>query len=264
MRAAVGERVERLADPIETDAVGADLEDPHWPSVGASRRDETGLRRSSPLRCRYRSEGHGKAEELARSSSGRVPPFLGRQLPKCLLGLVEIPVRKSLAYISVSHGRRTRASHEVRRVLGGLERLRGEADVLPDVSEGRRRHHGISVRQDFQLVSRRHRKPTKGRAASTMATRARGKRSKMPWQRIDTRCPYIRSRTACGTRRSSREPAAVTGPAMPTPSKWVWTATGSAELVNGLPDRVVDRVAVWDACPSREEHANELVRSPPA
>ena len=52
---------------------------------------------------------------------------------------------------------------------------------------------------------------------------------------------------------------------MPTPSKWVWTATGSAEVVAGAPDRIVDRVAVRDPRRAGEEDAGDLVaRAEPA
>ena len=54
-------------------------------------------------------------------------------------------------------------------------------------------------------------------------------------------------------------PAAVIGRLIPTPSKWVWTTTGSPRSSHAAPDRVVDRVAVRDPRAAGEEDADELV-----
>ena len=54
------------------------------------------------------------------------------------------------------------------------------------------RHHGISLLQAFQFVSRRHMSPTNGTSPpSDIMTFVSGKRSKMPWHRIETKCPYM-------------------------------------------------------------------------
>src|SRR5207245_2097288 len=75
---------------------------------------------------------------------------------------------------------------------GSFVRRRVERHPCLASAAGRRRHHGTSLRHAFQFVSSRQRKPTNGTSPpSTIATRVCGKRSKMPWQRIETRCPYM-------------------------------------------------------------------------
>jgi hypothetical protein len=59
-------------------------------------------------------------------------------------------------------------------------------------SDGGRTHHGISLRHARQTVSSRHSSPTNGmRPPSIIISPVRGKRSRMPWQRIDAKCPCI-------------------------------------------------------------------------
>ena len=118
MRAAVGERVDGVPDPVEPDAVRADLDDTYLLPAEGARLEGSALR---ALSCR---SSRRKSEELERVlRADGVTPFLG-QLSKRLLRLVEVPVREvACVHQRVPWPKPGDRRRQKLRVLGAFERL---------------------------------------------------------------------------------------------------------------------------------------------
>ena len=157
-----------------------------------------------------------------RCASGRcraIPP----ELPERLLGLVEVPVREvARVHERVRRGAGTRSPAASCSGSSGVSSgCVAKRTCSQTYSEGRRRHHGISERQRLpvrveapQEAYERHQPALR---PSPHGSRGSARRSRDRGSRRSART--CRSRRACGTRRSSPGiPAAVTGPAIPTPS----------------------------------------------
>src|SRR5207302_6187336 len=190
VRAAVGECVQLSADAEEPDSVAVDLDHPDGSLIrrlvqrqpriplapGAHAAVGTGSRKKRCAFCQRTPSRHAAGSWRS--------VWSGSSKSQC---------GKSLAYISVSHGRRNSiAAMSCSGSSGDSSGCVAKRTCSQTYSDGRRRHHGISLRHAFQFVSSRQRKPTNGTSPpSTIATRVWGNRSKMPWQRIETRCPYM-------------------------------------------------------------------------
>ena len=93
----------------------------------------------------------------------------------------------------MSHGRRPSSAGASSRGSGGSSSgwvvKRTDSKTY---SDGGRTHHGISLRHARHTVSRRHSSPTNPTSPPSISiSPVRGKRSRMPWQRIEAKCPCM-------------------------------------------------------------------------
>ena len=179
---------------------------------GARRRRGTRPTRWPPTSIMRTSPGSGSSARRIRAS-GRLMPAprvlrskkrtalpcatasrqsAGSRLQR-LARVVEVPVRVVAREAQRALGLQALDRGREHPVLGRLlERLRGPREWSCTYSDGGRTQYGTSVRQPRQAVSSRHSRPTNGtRPPSMNITRVRGNRSKMPWQRIEAKCPNI-------------------------------------------------------------------------